>query len=716
MRKMFLVFFLFVFYCIAWGQASNIKNIDADSTTLKYQLEDITITATRYPERIIEIPYSVTIIPVEELKNLRGYGFDEVMKNVPGVLAQSRSGNQDVRIVIRGFGARGAGDRSNSGTSRGIRIMLDGIPETEPDGRTSFDNIDFGFAQNIEVVRSNASALWGNASGGIINVSTEPIFTSPFISLGGSSGSFGFNKIMLNTGANFNSGKIYVSLSNSNYDGWREHSSSSRAMFNIGLISNLGDATRLGVHLLGASNMFHIPGPLTQAQFDEDAKQANSTYLKRDERRFNRLGRIGITFDHSFDGMNEISAMAFANPKYLQRSERNTFRDFTRYHVGGNVLYKNKMNFGETTRNIFSVGLDEAYQDGAILFYSLSETNGRGETLKDNKREGANTFGAFAQDEIMINEKVSVIVGARYDNITYYSESFIDPSLGLQQKSFEKVTPKAGITYMFSPSHSIYANLGGGVEVPAGNETDPAGTFGQDTVYNLNPLLEPITSTTYELGTKQVLYFGKEDVLSSLTYDLALYYIDIKNDIIPYRGGRFYFTAGKTNRMGIEFSSTFEFFRGISMQTAFTYSLNKYKEYMVDSVHYGEEGKFANYKDNKVAGIPDYFYNVSFGYTPEFFNTVKLSFSVGGVGKYFVDDANELEAPSYNLFGLTLSTTKAIKIVDNLSIEGYLNINNLTDEKYVASAFINPDLVYGEPVYLEPGLPQSVTLGLRINY
>ena len=160
------------------------------------------------------------------------------------------------------------------------------------------------------------------------------------------------------------------------------------------------------------------------------------------------------------------------------------------------LFIKISRGFSSDIKNTFIAGLDEAYQDGAILFYSLSPTNGRGNTLRNNKREGANNFGAFVQNEINFNEKVSLIVGGRYDNVTYYSEDYLAPQFGLQEKSFTRFTPKAGITYRFSPVHSIYANLGGGVEVPAGNETDPAGTYGQDTVYLLNPLLEPIKSTT----------------------------------------------------------------------------------------------------------------------------------------------------------------------------------------------------------------------------
>ena len=198
--------------------------------SLFYEMNQVTVTATRYAESIIEVPYAVTIKTKDDFNNIKGYGLDEVLSSIPGVLSQSRNGNQDVRIAIRGFGARGAGDRSNSGTSRGIRILVDGIPETEPDGRTSFDQIDLTLAQNIEVLRSNVSALWGNASGGIINISSIPQFERDFIGADIFAGSFGIQKYAAKAGTDLGNGQIFGSFSQSYFDGWREHSSSKRGI------------------------------------------------------------------------------------------------------------------------------------------------------------------------------------------------------------------------------------------------------------------------------------------------------------------------------------------------------------------------------------------------------------------------------------------------------------------------------------------------------
>jgi iron complex outermembrane receptor protein len=693
----------------------NPSGVPSASDTVKYHYPPVITIGTRTPEPWIEVPLSVSYLQMKDLPKGKGYGLDEVLSGIPGVLVQSRFGNQDVRLTIRGFGARGAGERSNAGTTRGVRILNNGFPDTEPDGRTSFDLIDLSGAGGIEVIRSNASSIYGNASGGVINVMSNTQFDSPYVSYGEAFGSFGFRKEMINAGANLGTGKMYFSLSNTNSDGWRYQSRSSQLLLNTGVVANLGDRTTLGVHLSGTSNVFRIPGPLSQSQFDSLAQQADSLYIKRDERRNNRLGRIGITATHELDDNNMIGASAFVQPKYLQRSERGTFRDFNRYHVGGSAIYKNTAPFGSDNRNSLLIGVDEAYQDGAILFYTLSAQAARSLPLRDNKREGANNFGAFVQDEISIGDRWVAILGGRYDNITYYSESFINLKLH-DTKSFTRFTPKAGITYRVSGSQSIYANLGGGVEVPAGNETDPIGTFGADTVFSLNPLLEPIYSTTIEVGTKHILPLGGDEPFANLIYDVAAYWLQVKNDIIPYRNGRFYFTAGRTERMGVEVGGTLQFNMGLTANVAFTFSNNKYKEYAIDSVHYGKPGAIANYANNKVVGIPDVFYTIGLKYGPRELRGAFIGAGVQNVGKYFADDANKITVPSYTVLNANIGVDHLTFANDMMYVSAFVGVNNLTDKKYIGSAWLNPDIVGGKPVYIEPGLPRNVVASLSLGY
>jgi iron complex outermembrane receptor protein len=652
------------------------------------------------------------VIGREQLSTKRGYTLDDAVSKVPGVFAQSRYGASDIRITIRGFGSRGAGDRSNAGTSRGIRVLIDGIPETEPDGRTSFDLVDLAAANRVEVVRSNASALWGNAGGGVIDISTVPDVTSTFGSAQQMAGSYGFLRTALQAGTRLGNASLAATFTNTTQDGYRAHSDSRRAMANATIVSPLGDATDIGVFLAAANDLFHIPGPLTMAEATADPRKANATYAARDERRWNRLGRVGLTLKHELTHTSSVSGMLFVNPKVLQRSERGTYRDFNRYHLGGNLVYRTAYDLTPTLSGNTIVGADRAYQSGTILFYSLTAAGARGTELRDNKSEAAANTGVFAQQELRFGEHLGLDLGARWDEIRYDYRSFINPKLNAE-KSFSRVSPKIGLNYRVNPSHSFYANLGGGVEAPAGNETDPASTFGQDTVTAINPLLDPIRSTTWEVGTKQMLPLNA-GMVSAFSYDLALYHTDVRNEIVPYRGGRFYFTAGKVRRRGAEAAAALLGRNDFELAGSLTVSQNRYIDYTVDSVHYGRAGRFADYAGNDVAGVPSLFYSASVGRSVGNDIPLRLELSARGVGDYFVDDANAVEVPSYHTFGATLSTAHGIP-VGGLLLKAFVAVENLADRKYIGSAFVNPDVVSGVPVAFEPASRRTFLFSLSIG-
>lgn len=707
--KLFLFLLIILFTNSAFSQQRTKKD------TLEATTKEIVVTATKYHEPIMEVPLSVSIIEMPLMEQSKGLGMDDILNKIPGVLAQSRFGNQDVRITIRGFGARGAGDRSNAGTSRGIKFFLDGIPETEPDGRTSFDNIDLSLSNRVEIVRSNSSALWGNAAGGIVSITSFPEVSKSYIKPGVLFGSYGFKKYSIQTGTNLGLGDVNASFANTTVDGYRQHSSSERNILNIGMRSLIGERTNLNLSLIGTSNKFNIPGPLTQKQYDSLPEMANPTYLARKERRFNRLCRIGMTLNHNFDENNQLSAMAFTQIKFLQRSERNTFRDFTRYHLGGSANWINRMELSENFKNTFLIGLDEQYQDGAIQFFAL-EKGERGK-VRTNKREGANTVGAYIQDEIIYNDILSIILGARYDMVTYYTRVYFDKFVDIlrnnsEDKTFSKLTPKAGILYRISPDHSVFANIGGGIEVPAGNETDPTGKLPTDSLHQINPLLEPIVSNTFEIGDKLRMFFGKGFV-RSLSNDISVFHIITTNELIPYAAGAYYLSAAKTTKTGIEWQLGLNLAYGLSLSSAITYSINKYEEYKIDTTF---ANFTADYSNNEIAGVPSLYYNSSLRWDFPFLTGFYAEIEGRGVSDYFADDANKFKVPSFLIFNAKFGTNEALNVFDLFKINAFVSINNLTNQKYVSSAFINPDIDNDTklPLYLEPGLPMNVAIGLSM--
>jgi iron complex outermembrane receptor protein len=673
-------------------------------------LPRVTVTGTRSPHRVLDVPLAVSVVGKEQLDQKRGYGLDEALNLVPGVLAQSRFGNQDVRVTIRVVGARGAGDRSNAGTSRGIRVLTDGIPETEPDGRTSFDFVDLAITERVDVIRSNASSLWGNAAGGVINLTTAPQFDASYASVEQMAGSFGLLRSVASAGTRLGEGRIYASFTNTSLDGWRDHSDSRRSLLTAGLLAPVGTRTLVGVQAMGTNNLFHIPGPLTRSQVDQDPRQANALYAGRNERRYNRLGRLGVTLEHRPSDRHQLTGMVFVNPKYLQRSERGTFRDFNRYHIGGNVVYRNFTPIATGVTSNLVIGADEAYQDGAILFYSLTPEGTRGAELRTNKREGANNFGVFVQEELEIGDLWAVTGGLRYDDITYYTQDYLTPNLDAR-KTFSRLTPKLGVVFRPTRTRSFYANVGGGVEAPAGNETDAAPPL--DTVVGINPLLDPIRSTTYELGTKHIVAVGR--FVQALSYDAALYYTDVRNEVVPYRGGRFYFTAGRARRMGAELGATVHATGGVTLATALTFSDNRYLDYVVDSVHYGRPGRFADFSDNDVVGVPSFFYGSSLTAAPAWARGLGLQLSLQGTSSYFADDANAVRVPAYAVANATLSFDRERVLGTGVGVRGFVAVNNLTDRRYIGSAFLNPDLLGGTPAAFEPGVPRHYVVAISLR-
>ncbi len=704
-------------YTLALAVASD--DLLAQTTSAKdsvTRLEDMTVTATRSPAPILTTPLAISKITAPELRTMMGYGFSEALSLVPGVIARSRYGTTDIQLMIRGFGARGAGDRSNTGSSRGVRVLIDGFPETEPDGRTAMDQVDLDAASSIEVVRSNASSVWGNAAGGVVNVITVPSVVNTTFDLQSTFGSFGLNRYTARGAAPLGNATVYGTFTNTSFAGWRAHSSARRALVNLGLAGTIGEKTDVGIHLVATNNLMFQPGPLTEAQLNADPAQANAGYVTRNERRFNRTGRLGVTVEHRLDSTLSLTSTFYVNPKYLQRSERNTFRDFTRYHFGGSVMGRKAFTTG-AARSQLTLGVDDAYQDGSILFYDLTPQGERGKTLKDNKAEGMNNFGIFAQEELAVSERLTLLVGARYDQVAYGFKSFLpSPPVASDSRRFSRVSPKLGASWLINPSHSVYANVGGGIEVPAGNESDP--TPGAPPSL-LNPLQKPILSTSYEVGFKSSgMQLGESGTVAS--YSVALYDIEVKNDAIPYNAGRFYLTAGRGRRNGLEVGVNAVSATGAFGNAAVALSRNRYLEYVIDSAVIfptdpTKVGARADYSGNETVGIPASTLNLELGTEIPGFRAMRLSGTVEYSGRYFADDANSVTVPSYTIVGLKAALREPILSANGWGLRGFVTVDNLTDKRYVGASFLNPDVINGAPAAYQPGLPRTLTVSLSVG-
>lgn len=667
-----------------------------EQDTIKtYYLGEVEVVAHRAGGELLNLPMAVTIVDFKDIDLKRKLSLSDVL-NVPGLLVQSRAGSQDVRITVRGFGSRGYGDKSNAGTIRGIKILVDGFPETEPDGRTSLDFVDLLAVEKVEIIRSNSSTLFGNASGGIINFETVKPRNS-FFELSSTVGSFGLFQSNLKVGRNFESGEALVYGTLSNFDGWRENSATQKKQIYSVLRLNVDKQTNLRIITGFTSNLFHIPGPLTLDEFLLNPNKANAVYLQRRERRYNRIGKIGINLTSSFGQKHSFETRLYFVPKVLQRSERNTFRDFNRYFLGAGLTYVYSSESVILKPKVF-VGYDDSYQDGTILFYTLKNGE-RGDSLRTNKREGARSGGFFARFELQPFDGVVFSFGGRYDFQMYLSEIYPSAVNRQTQSDILKLnhfTPSFSLLFKMGKSNSVYLTLSGGVENPAFNEVDPPPELSN---VNLNPFLKPMSSQTWELGFKGASVFENFPI-SGFLYSFSIFQIKIQNEIVPYANGSWFFSAGESRRRGFEFGGEIDFKKWADLKFALTYIDARYIKY---------ENDLGDHANKFVPGIPKLWGNVDLKFE---FRPFVLNSGISYVGKYFADDLNEVEVSDYVVANVSAGVEFKLTKFKFLFVFG---VNNLTNKKYISSVFINPrrKLPYA---YIEPGLPRNWFGGVSIRF
>lgn len=666
-----------------------------------YLLPDtVMIEGERMSVDPLRVPVAATLLTEHDWETARLAGLDEALAEVPGVIAQSRSGGQDVRVTIRGFGARGAGDRSNAGTTRGIRVSVDGFPITEPDGRTSLDLADVGLMDAVRVIRSNTSGLYGPASGGLIDLYSTSRFAAPYVESAAEFGSFGYSRTQARFGLISGLSRSSFSVSNSDFEGWREQSGGSQTTFMGSIQADPSPRTGFGVFVSGTRNLQRQPGALTQAEYEADPRQASPAYASQKARRDNRIGRVAAKLDQRVGETQMLRLGVFVEPKTLERSERNRYRDFQRVHTGGSLLYSAPFQLGDTPVD-WTVGVDEAFQDGSVLFYDLGPEGTRGTTQVADQREGINTFGVFTEFRASPAPRWDLTAGARWDFVHYISEDRQAPQLDAE-RTLDRVSPRASLSYELRPTHTLYAALSSGIETPAFNEIDPPAPF--DTMTTLNPLLDPAYSTTVEVGAKGRLPFGRG--FDTIGYDVALYTLTVSNDIIPWDGGAFYRTAGRSRRSGLEFGLSAGTDYGLSGRVSLTATRNRYLDYETGTPDGGGGLTTVRYDDNQSAGIPSNVFHGSVRY--QYRNGPFAEAGMHHVGRYYANDANTDLVARYNVYDLTVGTSRRL---GGTEAALFLSGRNLTDEKYAASAYVNG----AGGRYLEPGMERNYLFGIKLR-
>ncbi|HFE63567.1 MAG TPA: hypothetical protein ENK14_04020, partial [Caldithrix sp.] len=463
-----VIFFIAGSWVRIYPQSRTSQPHDSTKTapdTLHYELDEVVVTGTRYSKKIIDIPYSVTRLENRQFEYNRKVGVNDVLGSVPGLFLQSRYGNHDVRISIRGFGSR-----SNSGI-RGVRILLDGIPESEPDGQTRIEAIDFNSVGRIEIVKGNASSLYTNAPGGVINFINDIYFPSTFFVNFNEFGSYGLRRNGFKTGIRTKNYAFLLTYNNHNFDGYREHSEDYWHIVNTVLETTPNERTDLQILGYFVDGHIRLPGSLNREEYRQNPAQAAQREVDFDFQRVSKKGRVGLRFRTFFDQAqnNELEITAYGTIKYFERTSR-SYRIINRFGLGASFRFVNRSHiFGR--RNEFSVGGDLLHQTGPIEFYT--NINGKkSDVLTGLTDETIGNSGIFFQNSLnLYRDRMDVLLTGRYDRVLFDQKNQLLAAQN-DRRTFDAFTPKIAFNYKLSPYLGIYTSFGLSFESPAGNELD----------------------------------------------------------------------------------------------------------------------------------------------------------------------------------------------------------------------------------------------------
>jgi iron complex outermembrane receptor protein len=680
---------------------------DAPDTT-QYQVDEVVISATRTEQKVIDIPYSVQRVDQSQWKSSRVMGVNDVLTNIPGLWLQPRYGNHDVRVSIRGFGTR-----SNTGV-RGVRILLDGLPESEPDGQTRLEALDFTAISKVEVVKGNMTSLYTNAPGGVINFFTDKYFPRPFVQSDNEFGSYDLRKNGLKFGLTSNDERFMATYSYENYNGYRAHNQEYQSRFNSIYEADLNPVSTISLYGYYVNGLIKLPGSLTLAQFNENYLQANPRDVSRDSKRMSNKGRLGVTYNTKFgkDYNNFVEVTGYGTIKDLSRTAA-TYRVFTRYGVGSNFRWVNQSKIANNN-NEFSVGGDFYYQTGPIN--EFNNIGGiRGDELQALTDETISNVGFyFTEQYYLYKDYLSLLLTGRYDRVNVSASNLL---AGFQDTSrlFDRFTPKLALNFKFNPFMSVYGSFGWGFDTPANNELDNF-PFSSDGGYKLiNPDLNPQSTVSYELGYKGELINKRSNVFTNTFIEMTFFDTKIDDAIVPFTvdGNVFYRNAATVKRTGLEFGVNSTIAKGLNLKAQYTYSNFRYGSYEAQSIDANANIVSADYSGNKEPSNPvnNVSGEIAYQYVYKRNYTFFAKGTVQSIGSMFVDDKNqeEFKTQSYTLLGSQIGTNLNFR---NFMITAFAGLGNITNEKYVAFIQINSD----RKEYYEAGIPYNFFGGINLSY
>jgi iron complex outermembrane recepter protein len=678
------------------GQAADEQAGDSSE-----ELAIIVVSATRTPERSLDLPVSIDRVDREQLEQGQlEENLSESLGAVPGVSVEMRQNYaQDLQLSVRGFGAR-----SSFGV-RGVRLYADGIPGTMPDGQGQFSQFDLGSADHIEVLRGPFSALYGNSSGGVISLYSEEGPTGGEVTATAAWGDYDQHRYALKAAGTTSDLNYLIDLTHFDTDGYRDHSAAERNNFNSKLRLDLDGGARLTL----VANMVETPfveDPLglTQAQLEADPRQAGTGALAYNTRKDLSQEQVGLIYERTVLSELDLTATLYGGHRSTIQfqaipmgSEVNPLSpggviDLGRGFGGLDVHATDRLSVASTplllTAGVSYDDLDEA-RKGFLNF--VGSALGIEGSLRRDQSNRVFDMDEYLQAQWDPSTRWRLLAGLRHSLVDVSSDDHLAAAgaYPISAVHYLATDPVAGVTFHALPELSLYAAYGRGFETPTLNDLAYRSVNGNPPGLNLGLL--PARSDNYEIGLKRA---G-----SHLELDVTGFFTDTHDELAVEQssfGRAVYQNIPETQRRGAEVGLTGVWGPSFTTRVAYTWIHAQVAEpYQTCIAQPCVDTTVA--AGARLPAVPE-----NALYTALTWSAPRAGFSttleVIGRAQIYANDLNTAAASGYWVENLKAGFTQSHPA---WRFSEFLRIDNLADRHYVDSVIVNEsNSRYFEP---EPG-------------
>lgn len=700
--------------CVAKGSATPTVSENVASAQGVSTLPAIQVNAVRLSIPPFDVPAAVSVVQVASSEaGQPGVNFSEVLAGVPGILARDRQNYaQDEQISIRGFGSRATfGVRS-------IRVYMDGIPATLPDGQGQVAQFNLDSADRVEVLRGPFSVLYGNAAGGVIQLYSADGTAVPQTTAGFYGGSYDSFRATVDTRSIVGPVDYNIAASKFISGGYRDHSRVNRESDNAKFGIDLGKQRKLTL-VLNRINQPNTQDPLglTREQVDQNPRQSTAVSSTYNTRKSADQNQIGLIYEQALSVDDQLRAMAYYGYRNISQYlsipvavQRNPLQS------GGVVVPAT--NYGGAdlrwTHRGELAGGDYEMVLGASGDYQIQRRTGYENfigsmlgvqgALRRNEHDNVNNVAEYAQFYWHFMLHWSALLGLRHDEVRFSEHDFYitgnnpDDSGNVQ---YSAATPVLGLQYRPADNVRVYASYGKGFETPSYNELG----YRSDGLPGLAFNLKPSRSRNAELGTKW-------QINRQLEFDAAVFRSDTSDELAVatnVNGRSTYRNLGDTRRQGLELSLTGQIAPDWRLNVGYTHLKARFLDGFLACTGSPCAAPTTPVAANsRIAGVP------------ENYGSMRIEHDAGGgwregltftaVGSVTVNDTDSQSAAGYGLIDADVGYR--FTLGESMDLDLTARLNNLVNRRYIGSVIVND----GNGRYFEPGPDRSVMLGAKLTF